>query len=321
MANVAPGSVVARESADISCLLSRRRRSRRRSTSSSPRLARRNGRSGVRCRGRVPRRGGWASCRSSRCGRTTGTSADASICRRSRDSPRTRGSPVAARSARCCPGVCRHRSSREYLHQRRRVVVASVDGTVDEQGGRPLHLTRGDPALDITAYALQAGGAGPVAVELSRVEVELGGVAAQVVVLELTLAMEQELVHLPDPALAGRRLRRRSRRERVRMDLGQGKVSEGEANTAVQPPLDPFDLAERLARVWTLVVAVLEDHGAPRRAADVIDGFLERLHHPAAGFSSTIATPWPEPTQTPATPYLAPRSSRSSGRMGDRAPP
>jgi hypothetical protein len=53
-------------------------------------------------------------------------------------------------------------------------------------------------------------------------------------------------------------------------------------------PLDALDLAERLARIGTLVVAVLDDQPRRCRTANVIDGLVERLDHrllPARGLS------------------------------------
>lgn len=63
------------------------------------------------------------------------------------------------------------------------------------------------------------------------------------------------------------------------MDLGQREVPKGEADTVAEAPFDPLDGAEGLSRVRAHVVAVLEDQDSRRRAADVIDGFLERLDH------------------------------------------
>ena len=112
--------------------------------------------------------------------------------------------------------------------------------------------------------------AGPVAVEPRDVELELGGIPPQVVVLERLLAMEEQLVHLPEPVLERGRLGRGGRGERVRVDLGQRKVPEREAHTLAQSSLDPFDLPKRPARVGAFVVAVLDDQRArpTRRGRD-----------------------------------------------------
>jgi hypothetical protein len=63
------------------------------------------------------------------------------------------------------------------------------------------------------------------------------------------------------------------------MDPGQRKVPEREPDTLAELRLDALDLAERLARVGTLVVAVLDDHPCGGRTANMIDGSVERLDH------------------------------------------
>ena len=61
------------------------------------------------------------------------------------------------------------------------------------------------------------------------------------------------------------------RPERVRMDLDEGEVPEGETNAPAQFLLDVFDRPKRLPRVWALVVAVLENETSGRRPAGVVD--------------------------------------------------
>src|SRR6476659_7786874 len=95
--------------------------------------------------------------------------------------------------------------------------------------------------------------------------------------------MKEQFVHLPESVLTSRRLGCGRRGERVRVDLGQGKVSEGEANPIAQLPLDPLDLSKRLARVRALVVAVLDEQTSVRGPADVIDRVVKRLHAFARG--------------------------------------
>ncbi len=56
--------------------------------------------------------------------------------------------------------------------------------SVDEQGGRAPYLTRRHSALHVPANALEHRSAGPIAVEQRDVELELGGIQPQVVVLE-----------------------------------------------------------------------------------------------------------------------------------------
>src|SRR4051794_2013019 len=123
--------------------------------------------------------------------------------------------------------------------------------------------------------------------------------------------MKEQLVHGPEPVLACGRLGCRRCGEGVRVDLGQREVAEGEANAGGQSLFDAFDLSKGPARVRAFVVAVLDDQATGGRATDVIDPLVKRLHGHAVGFSRTRATPWPDPTQTPRTPYLASRRRSS----------
>src|SRR3954454_13077776 len=274
-ASVCPGSKI---HVDISGRRrsSRRRRPRPRSTSSTPLPARRSGRSDDRRRARARRRGGAASCHSSRSCRTSGTCAGAPTSRRWPGSPRSRRSPRAAASARSCRCANPSRSSAEHLDQARGVVAAAVHDAIDEEGWRPLHLTGRRCAAHIAPDALQHGIAAPVADEALEVEPKLGRIGAEILVVQRLVAVEEQLVHVPEAALQRGRLGRRGRGERVRMDVGQREVPKREAH-ALQPRLDPPDLVERAARVRTFVVAVLDDQRPGGRPTDMIDGFVERL--------------------------------------------
>ena len=140
--------------------------------------------------------------------------------------------------------------------------------------GVPMHLTGRSSAANVAADALEHRLAAAVCVEPRDVEPELDRIAAQVVVGERVLAVKEQLVHLPEPVLERGSLSRQRRGERVRMDLGQRKVPEREPDPLAQLRLDALDRAVRLARVRTLVVAVLDDQPRGRRTAYVIDGFL-----------------------------------------------
>ena len=98
--------------------------------------------------------------------------------------------------------------------------------------------------------------------------------------------MKEQLVHVPEPVLECGCLGGGRRRERVRVDLGEREVPEGEANAPVELSLDPFDRAKRLPRVGAFVVAVLDDETSGRRAADVIDLLVERLQ--CVGWTSSL---------------------------------
>src|SRR2546428_5261438 len=63
------------------------------------------------------------------------------------------------------------------------------------------------------------------------------------------------------------------------MDLSQRIVPEREADLIVESRLNTLDRAKCLARVGTLVVAVLDDQAAGLRAANVVDGVVQWLDH------------------------------------------
>src|SRR5207302_10622125 len=110
-----------------------------------------------------------------------------------------------------------------------------------------------------------------VLVEACDVQTELVGVRSEIVVLERLLAMEEQLVHGPEAVLQGSCLRGGRRPERVRMDLDEREVPEGETNAPAQFLLDVFDRPRRLPGVEALVVAVLENQTSGRRPAGVVD--------------------------------------------------
>ena len=116
----------------------------------------------------------------------------------------------------------------------------------------------------------------PVSVEGRDIQPELGGVPTQVAVVECFLAVEQQLVHVPEPALPGGGLGRSGGGEGVRVDAGQRKMAEREPHVPADLLFDSLDRVEGLPRVRALVIAVLEDHTAGGRTADVIDLLVQR---------------------------------------------
>src|SRR3954463_9893916 len=89
--------------------------------------------------------------------------------------------------------------------------------------------------------------------------------------------MEEQPVHVPEPVLQRRRLRRGRRGEGVRVDLREREMAKREADAARQSSLDTLDLSKRLTRVRALVVAVLDYETTARWAADVIDLVVDRV--------------------------------------------
>jgi hypothetical protein len=149
---------------------------------------------------------------------------------------------------------------------------------VDEQRRGAANLAAGEPALDVPADAGEHAGARAVGVEAVDVEPELGRAAAQVVVLQRSLAVEQQGVHLPEAVLQRGRLGGRRGGKRVRMDLRQREVAEREAHAIPDVGLDALDFPERAARVRTLVVAILDDQPTGRPTPDMVDRGVERRH-------------------------------------------
>ena len=93
--------------------------------------------------------------------------------------------------------------------------------------------------------------------EAVDVEAELLGVADEVAVAERVLVLEQQVVHLPERALLGRRLRRLGRQLRVRVDVVQRQVPPHVADVAVLAQQLAHDRLG-LAAVRALEVAVLD---------------------------------------------------------------
>jgi hypothetical protein len=90
------------------------------------------------------------------------------------------------------------------------------------------------------------------------------------------LPVEQQLVHVPEPALPCSGLSRGRRGEGVRVDAGQGKMPEPEPHVPAEPPSGLLDRTKRLPRVRALVIAVLDDQTPGSRATDVIDLLIQR---------------------------------------------
>jgi len=88
--------------------------------------------------------------------------------------------------------------------------------------------------------------------------------------------VEQQLVHVPEPALPGGGLGCAGRAEGVWVDAGQGKMPEREPHVPAELPFDLLDRVERLPRVRALVIAVLDDQAAGGRTPDVIDFLIQR---------------------------------------------
>src|SRR5262249_35539542 len=170
-----------------------------------------------------------------------------------------------------------------------------VRHAVDDRGGGAEHRARGHAAVDVAADPVGYYDAGPVVVEGRDVQAELGGVPAQVAVFERLLPVEQQLVHVPEPALPGGGLGRGRGGEGVRVDAGQREMPEREPHVPAELLFDLLDRVEGLPRVRALVVAVLEDQAAGGRAADGGDVLVQRrpgqlgvIRHRVAGHGRSL---------------------------------
>src|SRR6478609_711083 len=168
---------------------------------------------------------------------------------------------------------------------------------VDEERRSPSHLARSDAALHVAADAFGNGGSSAIPIEDVQLEPELARVAAQGVVRERLLAVEEHRVHLPEAALPSGRLRGGRRGEGVRMDIRERKVPEAEPNVSTAKRFDTLDLTERPARVRALVVAVLDDQRSGGRAAHMVDAVDDWRHRGRRWLVDALAhLPPPKPS-------------------------
>ena len=81
----------------------------------------------------------------------------------------------------------------------------------------------------------------------------------------------EQIMHLPELALRGRCLRRFRRMLGMRMRLGQREIPKHKTHLVAKAFLQGLHDRIRLAAVWTLVIAVLDDrHRRLRRSLRVI---------------------------------------------------
>ena len=167
------------------------------------------------------------------CNVREGSAAQSSLAGLEREVGRPNSAAAMAWSCFSCPAVGHHFDSKLLVRADRligpvppagwRVVAAAVHDAVDEQGRGAAHLARSQAGLDIAPDARLARRRGPVLVETRDVQTELGGVPSEIVVFERLLAMEQQLVHVPEAVLQCGCLGGGRRGERMRVDLVSGK--------------------------------------------------------------------------------------------------
>ena len=164
----------------------------------------------------------------------------------------------------------------QRLEQGSRVIAATVHDAIDEQRRRAQHLSRRHPAPHISANPAQHQGACPVVVEPRGIQSEVRSVMSQITATERLLPVKQQVVHVPDPALARGGLGRGRRGEGVRVDLSQREIPEGEPDGPAQFFLDTLDFPVRLPGIRAFVIAVLQDEAAGRGAAEMIGRAFNR---------------------------------------------
>ncbi|GAA3712669.1 hypothetical protein GCM10023082_08040 [Streptomyces tremellae] len=159
------------------------------------------------------------------------------------------------------------------------VVRAGVAAAVDEEGGRA-----GDAAevggLDVLRDACGARVAPHVAVEALQVEAEPLGVPAQVGDAQPALVVEEQVVHGPERALLGGRLRGLGGDLGPRVDVGERQVPPHVADVVAEVGEQGADGGLRAPAVGAFEVAVLDDGdgGVVRPAhlvASGVDGHRE----------------------------------------------
>src|SRR5947207_10369426 len=95
------------------------------------------------------------------------------------------------------------------------------------------------------------------------------GIRDQILVVQRELALEQPVVHLPEPALRSRRFGRLGRALRMGMALAQREVAEHEAQLVPHAPLNGFHDRVGAPAMRTFVVTVLDERD--RRVAPTPD--------------------------------------------------
>src|SRR3989475_1237990 len=158
--------------------------------------------------------------------------------------PHTRSSPLQG------PPQC----GRERLGVARLFVATAVD----EEPGRAAHAALG-AAHEVFTHPRRVDVGDELAPHPLRVEPQLAGVPHQILVRERRLPLVQEIVHLPELALRGRRLRDLRGVLGVRVLLTQRKMPEHELDLASQLPQHLLQIRVGAAAKRALEIAVLHE--------------------------------------------------------------
>src|SRR2546428_3833441 len=159
-----------------------------------------------------------------------------------------------------------------------RLFVATA---VDEEPGRAAHAALG-AAPEVFTDPRRVDVGDELAPHPLRVEPQLAGVPHQILVRERRLPLVQEIVHLPELALRGRRLRDLRGVLGVRVLLTQRKMPEHELNLASDLPQHLLQIRVGAAAKRALEIAVLHERdGSLHRSQGVVarpDGRSQQGH-------------------------------------------
>lgn len=134
------------------------------------------------------------------------------------------------------------------------------------------------PPEEVLADTAPEGAGRQVADKQGKVQSGLDGVVGKVCIIQGILVLEEELVHLPEPALYAGGLGRFGGPHRVRMELRQREVTKRESDVLRVALQQRAENEIGLAAVGTLKVAVLDQgDGGVRGPQDVVPRVRDRV--------------------------------------------
>src|SRR5688572_27735297 len=164
-----------------------------------------------------------------------------------------------------------------------------LDDTVDEESRRAAHVTL-RAALHVLAHALQVDLVVHLRGEARHVEIQTFRVRAQVGHREMTLVLEQQVMHLPELALSTRRFRCLCGMHCMRMRRLDREMPENEADASAESLEHELDGGRGLFAGGALEVAVLDDSdGRVLGTYGMIDGGNWECEVDAAHASTLLA--------------------------------
>src|SRR5882672_2086217 len=130
----------------------------------------------------------------------------------------------------------------------------------------------------------------------------------------MRLVLEEHVVHFPELPLLGRRLRRLRRMLGVRVDLGQRKIAEHEAEAFAQAPLHLADDGMSAPAMWAFVVTVFDEGDRSVVGARAVVGIGDR--RPEATHRASVRAPIASSaSKIPSAPGFTPIGETNDQRM------